>query len=193
MLDVVLMGSIVGVYGLLGWRPDPVWMLLGVGVLMTTIADTAFAIQQAGARCGRRRKVQLRLDSGSTGDRLRRMGWAPGKREEAARPTGLRAVALPLIAQVLAAGIQIYALFEPVGKSERIGTVAVLVVSSVQIYITGPAPRPPRRPTRSPRGGRARAQYERRPGADATVSVRMGTVRGLVSSLPWPTNTPTSS
>ena len=47
VLDVVLMGSIVGVYGLLGWRPDPVWMLLGVGVLMTTIADTAFAIQQA--------------------------------------------------------------------------------------------------------------------------------------------------
>jgi hypothetical protein len=38
----------------------------------------------------------------------------------------------------MAAGIQIYALFEPIGKSERIGTVAVLVVSSAQIILTRP-------------------------------------------------------
>jgi hypothetical protein len=143
VLDVVLMGSIVGVYGLLAWRPDRMWLLLGAGILMTTIADAALAVQQA-----RGVADQGRYDFVWTLGALviAFAAWvrAEGQREDTGRPTGLRAVALPLIAQALAAGIQIYALFEPVGKSERIGTVAVLVVSSVQIFLTrsraGPSP-----------------------------------------------------
>jgi hypothetical protein len=131
------MGSIVGVYSLLGWRPDPVWMLLGAGILMTTIADAAFSIQQARGVADEGR-YDFVWTLGALVIAFAAWVRAPGQREDAAHPTGLRAVALPLIAQALAAGVQIYALFEPVGKSERIGTVAVLVVSSVQIYITRP-------------------------------------------------------
>ena len=50
----------------------------------------------------------------------------------------MRAVALPLMAQGLAAGIQVYAIFEPVGKSERIVTLAALAVASVQIILSRP-------------------------------------------------------
>ena len=66
----------------------------------------------------------------------------------------MRAVALALFAEALAIGIQIYAVFREIGRSERIVTVVVLVVASVQIILTrprrtnydssGPA-RPPRR------------------------------------------------
>ncbi len=52
--------------------------------------------------------------------------------------TGMRAIALALVAQALAIGIQIYALFGEVGKSERVVTVVVLVVASVQIILTRP-------------------------------------------------------
>ena len=141
MLDVVIMGSIVGVYGLLGWRPDRMWILIGAGILMTTIADAAFAVQEARG-----------VADVTTYDFVWTLGailiayaaWvrAPAGRVEAERPTGLRAVALPLVAQAMAAGIQIYALFEPIGKSERIGTVAVLVVSSVQLILTRPRSQP---------------------------------------------------
>ena len=42
------------------------------------------------------------------------------------------------MAQGLAAGIQVYAIFEPVGKSERIVTLAALAVASVQIILSRP-------------------------------------------------------
>ena len=31
VLDLLLIGAILGVYGLLGWRPDAMWILLGLG------------------------------------------------------------------------------------------------------------------------------------------------------------------
>ncbi len=52
--------------------------------------------------------------------------------------TGMRAVALALFAQALAVGIQLYAIFHEVGRSERIVTIVVLVVASVQIILTRP-------------------------------------------------------
>ena len=44
------------------------------------------------------------------------------------------------MAQALAAGIQIYALFGELGKSERIITLMVLVVTSIQIVLNRPKP-----------------------------------------------------
>ena len=54
--------------------------------------------------------------------------------------TGLRAVALLLVAQAVAAGIQIYALFGTLARSERIITLVVLLVTSVQIVLSRPRP-----------------------------------------------------
>jgi hypothetical protein len=54
------------------------------------------------------------------------------------RVVGMRAVALALIAQALAGSIQIYAFFREVGRSERVVTLVVLVVASVQIILTRP-------------------------------------------------------
>ena len=45
VLDLLLIGSILGVYGLLGWRPDAMWILLGFGILAIAAADAAFAVQ----------------------------------------------------------------------------------------------------------------------------------------------------
>ena len=52
-------------------------------------------------------------------------------------------IALALFAQALAIGIQIYAIFEEVGKSERVVTIVVLVVASVQIILTRPRRKEP--------------------------------------------------
>jgi hypothetical protein len=139
VLDVLLIGAVLGVYGLLGWRPDTMWILVGLAVVSTSIADAVFAVQEAQTRA---------VVSGNRYDFVWTLGaflialaaWtrspdAQTKREDV---TGMRAVALALFAQALAIGIQIYAVFREVGKSERIVTIVVLVVASVQIILTRP-------------------------------------------------------
>jgi hypothetical protein len=137
VMDVLLIGAILGVYGLLGWRPDRMWTLIGLGILATTAADAAFAIQEARG-----------VADGAHYDFIWTFGavcmagaaWVTrvGTRDERNEVTGLRAVALLLVAQALAAGIQIYALFGQIGKSERIVTLLVLAVTSVQIILNRP-------------------------------------------------------
>jgi hypothetical protein len=141
VLDVLLIGALLGVYGLLGWKPDRMWVLIGLGILATTIADAAFAVQEARG-----------VAQGSRYDWVWTVGalliayaaWVrtSGDRGPHDEVTGMRAIALALIAQALAIGIQIYAVFEEVGRSERVVTVIVLLVASVQIILTRPRAEP---------------------------------------------------
>ena len=141
VLDILLIGAILGVYGLLAWKPDRMWVLIGLGVVTTTIGDALFAVREARGA----------VDTGNydfvwtAGALLIALAaWVPGSADAQGAgasevgPTGLRAIALALIAQALAIAIQIYAVFEEVGRSERIITVAVLIVASVQIVLTRP-------------------------------------------------------
>jgi hypothetical protein len=140
VLDVLLIGAVLGVYGLLGWRPDAMWILIGLAVVSTSVADAAFAVQEAAARAvvsGDR--YEFVWTAGAVLIAL--AAWARAPNAEATGPeavTGMRAVALALFAQALAIGIQIYAVFREIGRSERIVTIVVLVVASVQIILTRP-------------------------------------------------------
>jgi hypothetical protein len=141
VLDILLIGAILGVYGLLGWKPDAMWLLIGFGILAMTSADAAFAVQEA------RGVVQTgHYDFVWTLGALflAAAAWvhAPGTHDGHQPVTGMRAIALALIAQALAIGIQIYAVFEEVGRSERVVTAIVLVVASVQIILTRPRAEP---------------------------------------------------
>ena len=139
VLDVLLIGAVLGVYGLLGWRPDTMWILIGLAVVSTSVADAVFAVQEAEARA-----VVLgdRYDFAWTAGAvlIALAAWARAPKADANQEavTGMRAVALALFAQALAIGIQIYAVFREVGRSERIVTVVVLVVASAQIILTRP-------------------------------------------------------
>jgi hypothetical protein len=144
VLDVLLIGAILGVYGLLGWRPDTTWILIGLAIVSSSVADAVFAVQEAQARA---------LISGDTYDFIWSLGavffalaaWvrAPDSDEQPEPVTGMRAVALALFAQALAIGIQIYAVFREIGRSERVVTIVVLVVASVQIILTRPRRKEP--------------------------------------------------
>jgi len=139
VLDVIMIGAIIGVYGLLGWRPDRMWILLGSGIVLMAIADSVYAVQEVGGVAGDTRYSFL----WTTGAVLiAYAAWVrvPGVRNAPVEITGLRAVALPLIAQALAVAIQLYAFFGEVARGERLVTVAVLVVSSIQIILTRPRP-----------------------------------------------------
>ncbi len=137
VLDVLLIGTLLGVYGLLGWKPDRMWLLIGAGILATTIGDAAFAVQEArGVAQGNGYDFVWTIGALA----IAYAAWVPTNDdpEGHGRVTGMRAVALALIAQALAIGIQLYAVFEEVGRSERVVTIVVLVVASVQIILTRP-------------------------------------------------------
>jgi diguanylate cyclase (GGDEF)-like protein len=43
--DVLLLLVVVGIYGLLGWRPDRSWALLGAGIATYAVADVVYLLQ----------------------------------------------------------------------------------------------------------------------------------------------------
>jgi diguanylate cyclase (GGDEF)-like protein len=45
--DLLLLGLVVTVFGLNGWRPDPVWLVLGGGLALTAVADGFYLVQSA--------------------------------------------------------------------------------------------------------------------------------------------------
>ncbi len=45
--DMILLGIVVGVFALSGWRPGRAWLLLGIGLGLWAIADTAYAYANA--------------------------------------------------------------------------------------------------------------------------------------------------
>jgi diguanylate cyclase (GGDEF)-like protein len=45
--DLLLLVLIVGIYGLLGWRPDRSWLYLGVGLVLFAAADTIYLLRVA--------------------------------------------------------------------------------------------------------------------------------------------------
>jgi hypothetical protein len=142
VLDVLLIGAVLGVYGLLGWEPDTMWILIGLAVVSTSVADAVFAVQEAQARAvvsGDR--YDFVWTAGALLIALAAWARAPDAQANSEAATGMRAVALALFAQGLAICIQIYAVFREIGRSERVVTVVVLVVASVQIVLTRPRSR----------------------------------------------------
>lgn len=168
VLDVLLIGAVLGVYGLLGWRPDRMWTLIGVGTLLCAVADAAFAIQQERGIANDNHYAFVWTLGALV---LAYAAWAPasGGQPAAGQVTGLRAIALPLTAQALAASIQVYALFEPLGKSERIVTLVALAVASVQIVLQRPRARVEERVAVPAGAGEERPPSQPAPAARAEV------------------------
>jgi predicted branched-subunit amino acid permease len=113
------------------------WVFVGLGIAACACADAAFAVQQA-------RGVP---ESGHY-DFVWTLGalfiaysaWvrSPTVHDDDRQVAGMRAIALVLIAQALAIGIQVIAIFKEIGKSERVVTTIVLLVASVEIVLTRP-------------------------------------------------------
>ena len=137
VLDVLLIGALLGMYGLLGWKPDAMWLFIGCGIAACTVADAAFAVEQA-------RGVVETSTTGaghSARSTIAYAAWvrSPTAHRDNRQVTGIRAIGgLALIAQALAIAIQITAIFKEIGKSERVVTVLVLAVASIQIVLARP-------------------------------------------------------
>jgi hypothetical protein len=138
ILDVLMVGGVLGVCGLLGWRPGRTWVLLGIGCVLIALADGVFSVQQArGGLIGG--DYDFLWSGGALLVAAAAWASAPGEGTDV-EVYGWRAILLPVAAQLCAAGIQVYALFFSIGRSERLVTLIVLVVATVQVVISRPRP-----------------------------------------------------
>ena len=135
--DAIIVGATLGVMALMGWRPGRMWIVLGVGFAALGVADAVYSVNALGHS----------YSSETTFDALWLAGialivyaaWLPHPgRLEPVTVTGWRAIALPVAAQILALSLQVYALFFEVPWSERIFTIIVLIIATVQIVVTRP-------------------------------------------------------
>jgi hypothetical protein len=137
VLDILLVGALLGIYGLLGWRPDAMWIFVGLGVAACASADAAFAVQQARG-VGQSGHYDFVWTLGALFIAYAAWVRSPTVHKEDQQVSGMRAIALALIAQAIAIAIQVIAIFREIGKSERVVTAIVLIVASVEIVLTRP-------------------------------------------------------
>jgi hypothetical protein len=140
ILDTLMIGAVLGVYGLTAWHPGRTWLLLGAGCIIMAAGDGVFAVQQA-----RDAYVPGRYDFiWPLGALLITYAiWRPSAPPAFDRDVvGWRAIALPIAAQALAVGIQVYSLFHHLGDIERVITIVILLVTMVQIISARPRAEP---------------------------------------------------
>jgi hypothetical protein len=143
LLDILLVGAVLGVFSVTGWRPGKAWAWLGLGFLLLAVPDSIAAVERlSGPDLAAHRPDHL-----EGYDFLWTLGlvavayasWAgPPNPTPAERPAGLRAVALPLAAQALAAAILVFSFFHEIPAGGHPLTLAVILLGMVQTYVSRP-------------------------------------------------------
>jgi hypothetical protein len=134
--DVLLFGAILGVFVVMAWRPGRMWLALGVAVMAMGLADALSSVNAA--THANEQGVYGAIWTGGAA-LVAFAAWEPHPGRLAPRRlTGWSAIALPLTAQLLAAGIQLYAFFHEIARIERILTVLVLLIAMLQIVLARP-------------------------------------------------------
>ena len=93
--DLLLLSAVFGVFSLTRWRPGRRWLLLGLGVLATAIADAIYLFQSAAEDVRRGIVARHPVAGGAAPDRLVRLGGRPeptrtGGQDALRRPVRLR-------------------------------------------------------------------------------------------------------
>lgn len=138
--DVLLLGALLGSLPLLSWRLGGSWPWVGVGLVCLTVADAAYSLTAADvvAHDG---PYDFLWSAGA-------LAFAVGatRLPSPSRPsreiTGWPAIVLPLGAQLFAVATQVYGYFRPLPATERLLTIAVLVIGVAQIIVSRPRPEP---------------------------------------------------
>ena len=137
--DILLLGAVLGIFALAGWRPGRTWLLLGLGLVLFGIADSISAVQlvEGTFEFG---EYNYLWTSGAL--LIAYASWQPDPAPSRPVPLyGWKAIVLPVTCQLIAAAIQIYVLFYgEVANSERVIALLILGLVVVQLVVSRPRP-----------------------------------------------------
>ena len=111
LADALLLGLVVAVLAITGWRLDRAWLCILGGTAALALADSGVLYQAA---VGSTDSIAL-LDAGWPLAMLllAAASWQPAGRLGAVRPEGARVLALPAVFGLISLGILVYGQFEP--------------------------------------------------------------------------------
>lgn len=134
--DVLLVGAILGVFGLMAWRPGRTWLVIGFSLALTAGADAVFAVQAVDGFY-RQGVYDFIWTAGAV--LMAYASWLPPPSKLEAREVfGWRAILLPVLAQGLGVATTIFAYFKEIPTTDRIVSIVVMVIATVQIVISRP-------------------------------------------------------
>jgi diguanylate cyclase (GGDEF)-like protein len=124
--DTVILGVVVAIFGLTGWRPGRAWLLLGAGLALNAVADVVYLVQIA---LGSYVAGSL-VDAGWPASALLvgLAAWQPAKRGVAPDVEGLRVVAVPFACGLVGVALLAYDHFDRVNKPALALTAATLLL-----------------------------------------------------------------
>jgi len=135
--DILLLGALLGIFALAGWRPGRTWLLLGAGLVVFGIADSVSAVQFVDGTY----EFGVYNYLWTAGALLvAYAAWQPDPPpSRPARLTGWKAIALPAVCQLIAAGLQLYILFvHEIPESERVIALLIMALVLVQLWVSRP-------------------------------------------------------
>ena len=124
--DTVILGVVVAIFGLTGWRPGRAWLLLGAGLALNAVADVVYLVQIA---LGSYVEGSL-VDAGWPASALLvgLAAWQPARRGVAPDVEGLRVVAVPFACGLVGVALLAYDHFDRVNKPALALTAATLML-----------------------------------------------------------------
>jgi diguanylate cyclase (GGDEF)-like protein len=130
--DVLLLSAVFGAYSLAGWRLERRWLVLGLGVLATAIADAVYLFRVDTYEPGSAIDV---LWPAST-LLIAAAAWFGSRNERAFSVEGRALLAVPAFCALLATGILVYDHFERVNLLALVLATATLVLVVFRLAAT---------------------------------------------------------
>jgi two-component system cell cycle response regulator len=135
VFDLVLLGLVIGVFGITGWRPDRTWLLLGCGFAAAAVADGwyLYSLAQdsyaAGGPIDSVWMLALLLMAAAA--------WQPTTQAPpAAHVEDQRTIVLPVAFCAIAVGLETYDHFTRISLAAQLLATATLVAALVRMLLT---------------------------------------------------------
>jgi diguanylate cyclase (GGDEF)-like protein len=126
--DLLLLGIVVAILGLTGWRPGRAWILLGLGLAVNALADGVYLLQTVEGTYTEGTLLETLWPASAL--LVGASAWQPAQRAAAATHESLRMVLVPAAAALTGIGLLTYDHFDRLnGVTLILGAVALLLVA----------------------------------------------------------------
>jgi two-component system cell cycle response regulator len=125
--DLLLLGMVVAIVGLTGWRPGRAWVFLGVGLALAAVADGVYLFQTVEGTYAEGTLLEVLWPASALLVGL--AAWQPAERAEPSTHQDLRMVLVPFVSGLAGLGILTYDHFDRVnGVTLALTSVALVII-----------------------------------------------------------------
>jgi two-component system, cell cycle response regulator len=123
--DLMLLGLVVAILGLTGWRPGRAWLVLGLGLTLSALGDGIFLLQTAEGTYSEGTLLEALWPASALLVGL--SAWQPAMRASTPTHHSLRVVLVPFVSGLAGIGLLTYDHFDRLNKVTLILTSAALL------------------------------------------------------------------